>query len=156
MSGRARRFLLTATLAACAHPPAALAQAGGAAPRPLLVIAHPAAVVDSAALDVAELRRIFMLRRRFWGDGTRIAPVNLPAADSIRLRFSQRILGQSPKALSGYWNDLYFHGVDPPTVVESEQAVQLFVARTQGAVGYIREEALDPTLGTVRVLGLIR
>jgi hypothetical protein len=32
---------------------------------------------------------------------------------------------------------MYFHGVLPPHVVESEEAVVLFVNATPGAIGYI-------------------
>ncbi len=121
----------------------------------IVVIANADVDPGRGSLTTAELRRIFMLRRRFWADGRRIAPVNLPASDSIRDRFSRAILGQSPRDLADYWNDLYFHGVEPPPVMESQQAVQLYVARTPGAVGYVTAGALDPGVPGLRTLMVI-
>ncbi len=127
-----------------------------AAESTLVVIANPDVGVDADDVSTSELRRIFMLRRRFWPDGRRIAPVNLPATDSLRIRFSRAVLGQTPRQMVDYWNDLYFHGVEPPPVLESQRAVQLYVARTPGAVGYVDAAALDPSLGSVLVLRELR
>jgi ABC-type phosphate transport system substrate-binding protein len=88
-------------------------------------------------LDPSEIRRIFLLRQRFWSDGTPVAPVNLPAASPLRETFSRLVLGQSTRDLAEYWKDLYFHGTQPPPVLDSEEAVLLYVARTRGAIGYV-------------------
>ena len=128
---------------------AALALAGGAAaPAPvpgdatsLVVVAH--AGVSATRLDRDDVRRIWLLRRRFWADGTRIVPVNLPAASPVRDAFSRAALGRPARDLADYWNDLYFHGITPPPVVPSERAALLFVARTRGAVAYVTRAAWD-------------
>jgi hypothetical protein len=39
--------------------------------------------------------------------------------------------------MEDYWREQYFHGVLPPRVLESEQAVALFVGATPGAIGYV-------------------
>ena len=120
-----------------APPPARAAGEGDFAT--LVVVAH--ADVPAAAVDREEARRIFLLRRRFWRDGTRIVPVNLPASSPVRDGFSRTVLGSSPRELAAYWNDLWFHGTAPPTVLPSERAVLLFVARTRGSVGYVTQSA---------------
>jgi ABC-type phosphate transport system substrate-binding protein len=118
---------------------------------PLVVVAH--ARVPDARLDAGEVRRIFLLRRRFWRDGSRIRPVNLPAASPTRLSFSRTVLGSPPRELADYFNDLYFHGTRPPPVLESERAVLLYVARTPGAVGYVPAAALAaPEAAGLKVL----
>ncbi len=122
----------------------------------IIVIANADVDPGRDSITPAELRRIFMLRKRFWADGRRIAPVNLPAADSLRRAFSRAVLGQSPRDLADYWNDLYFHGVEPPPVMESQQAVELYVARTPGAVGYVSPASYDPALAGVQVLMVLR
>lgn len=148
-----RRWGAGALLLALFPATPARAQAARRAAAPaILVIANADVVPGHDPLTSADLRRIFMLRRRFWADGRGIAPVNLPAADSLRARFSRLVLGQSPRDMADYWNDLYFHGVEPPPVVESQRAVQLYVARTPGAVGYVSAEALDPSVAGLRVL----
>jgi hypothetical protein len=100
------------------------------------------AAVSAETWDREEARRVWLLRRRFWRDGTRIVPVNLPASSPLRDAFSRAVLGRPARDLSAYWNDLWFHGTAPPAVLPSERAVLLFVARTRGAVGYVSQAAL--------------
>jgi ABC-type phosphate transport system substrate-binding protein len=80
---------------------------------------------------------IFKRKQKYWENGTRIQPVNLPTTHPLRRAFSQNILGQAPEALEDYWREMYFHGVLPPYVLASEEAVILFVSTTPGAIGYI-------------------
>lgn len=133
--------------------------AGRSAPAPagppatLVLVAN--AGVPAEALDRDEARRVWLLRRRFWRDGTRIVPVNLPAASPVRDAFSRAVLGRPARELAAYWNDLWFHGTAPPPVLPSERAVLLFVARTPGSVGYVTQAAwADPAdaAPAVRVL----
>jgi hypothetical protein len=92
---------------------------------------------EGGELEASEIRRIFLLRQRYWKDGTAVAPVNLPAASLLRDQFSHLVLGQSARDLAEYWKDLYFHGTQPPPVLDSEEAVALYVSRTAGAIGYV-------------------
>ncbi len=133
------RPLLAATalaLASAALPRAALAQhAPAARDDDIDVIVNPQVPVTS--ISSGEARRIFLLRQRFWPGGRAAAPVNLPAASELRRDFSLQLLGRTVKELTEYWNDLYFHGTEPPPVLDSERAVLLYVARTPGAIGYV-------------------
>jgi ABC-type phosphate transport system substrate-binding protein len=86
------------------------------------------------------VRRVFLLRERFWPDGRAIVPVNQPAGSPTREQFSRTILGGRTRDFAAYWNDLYFHGTAPPRVLASDDAVLLFVARTPGAIGYVSAE----------------
>ena len=117
-----------------APPPAA----DGAAAT-LVLVANPGASAET--WDRAEARRVWLLRRRFWRDGTRIVPVNLPASSPVRDAFSRAVLRRPARELAAYWNDLWFHGTAPPPVLPSERAVLLFVSRTRGAVGYVTRDA---------------
>ncbi len=104
---------------------------------PICVIANVPTSEGDVDLDL--VRRLFLLRQRFWPDGTAAHPVNLPASSDLRERFSRATFGQSVKELVPYWNERYFHGTRPPPTVASEAAVLLFVQRTPGGVGYVRE-----------------
>ncbi len=129
-------------IAALAAPPVR-GQGRERAPAPLAVIVHED--VPGTTLDAATVRRIFLRRQRFWEDGTLVAPVNLPATSPVRDSFSRAILGRAPRDMAEFWNDLYFHGIQPPPVLDSERAVLLYVARTPGAIGYVAADALpDP------------
>ncbi len=105
---------------------------------------------DTLGARVTLVRRIFLLRQRFWPDGTPAHPVNLPASSPLRERFSLAVLDESVQDLAPYWNERYFHGTRPPLSVASEKAVLLFVARTKGAVGYVdgpRADSLPEGVG---------
>ncbi len=94
---------------------------------------------DAANVDLDFVRRIFLVRQRFWPDGGAAHPVNLPASSEARERFSLEVFGETVTDMVPYWNDRYFHGTRPPRTVASEAAVLLFVARTPGGVGYVSQ-----------------
>jgi ABC-type phosphate transport system substrate-binding protein len=91
----------------------------------------------ASSMSSEKLALIFKRKRNFWDNGDRIQPVNLPPAHPLRRAFSQQVLGRSPEELDDYWRDMYFHGVLPPFVLASEEAVMRFVATTPGAIGYV-------------------
>ena len=87
--------------------------------------------------DLETLNEIYRRKKRFWADGTRIEPVNLPANSLNRKHFSQKVLQLSSDELDAYWSEMYFHGVMPPHVLSSDEAVVTFVANTPGSIGYV-------------------
>lgn len=120
---------LLALCLALVLPPAAAAEL------PFAVIAAPGATDHPLTRESVAL--IFRRKLNYWENGTRIQPVNLPPAHPLRRAFSRVILGHAPDALEDYWREMYFHGVLPPHVLASEEAVILFVASTPGAIGYV-------------------
>jgi hypothetical protein len=90
-----------------------------------------------------EVALIFKRKKRLTADGLKVQPVNLAASHLLRRTFSQRIFGQNPEELEDYWRDMYFHGVQPPFVLASEEAVIRFVASTPGAIGYVSSCLVD-------------
>ena len=115
-----------------------------------VVVAH--GTVD-AHLSTRAVALIFRLKQTHWADGTRTQPVNLPVSSALRQAFSQCILGEAPESMENYWREMYFHGVLPPHVVDSEQAVLLFVASTPGAVGYVSSCPKDAAVDVVFTVG---
>lgn len=93
--------------------------------------------VEERTLSREELSFVYQRKQNFWRNGKRIQPVNLPATNGLRRAFSQCVLGQPPEAMENYWREMYFHGSLPPHVLESEEAVLLFVDTTPGAIGYV-------------------
>ena len=90
-----------------------------------------------------ELLLIFKSKKQFWDDGQRIRAINLPAHHPLRYAFSMAVLKQSSEEMEDYWSDMYFHGVLPPYVFNSEEAVIRFVAVTPGAIGYVSHCIVD-------------
>ncbi len=120
--------------------------------------AEPFAVIVAADVEGVHLTRddaaaIFRRKQTFWKDGRRIQPVNLPAAHSLRRAFSQCVLGQLPDAMEDYWRQMYFQGVLPPRILESERAVSLFVASTPGGIGYVSTCSNDSRFIVVLTFG---
>lgn len=132
-------WLACALAPAVAAPPATIA----------VIMAHGA---PPPALDRDALALIFKRKKRFWDDGTRIQPVNLPATHPLRRAFSQEVFGRPPEALDDYWRDMYFHGELPPYVLASEEAVIRFVTDTPGAIGYVSHCLADHRVSIVMQL----
>jgi ABC-type phosphate transport system substrate-binding protein len=103
--------------------------------RPFAVITAPGVTEHHLTRETISL--IFKRKQKYWENGTRIQPVNLATSNPLRRAFSQNILGHPPEALEDYWREMYFHGVLPPYVLASEEAVILFVNSTPGAIGYV-------------------
>lgn len=94
-------------------------------------------------IDSSELSLIFWRKKLYWADGKHIQALNYSANNPLRLQFSLSILKSAPEAQTNYWNSLYFHGISPPHVVDSQEATLRFVADTAGAIGYIDACKLD-------------
>ncbi|MDR2013408.1 MAG: hypothetical protein LBQ20_10340 [Rhodanobacter sp.] len=107
----------------------------GATIQPFAVIL--ASDIDETTWSRETLSFIFQRKQNVWHNGLRIQPVNLPADNPLRRTFSLCVFGREPAAMEGYWREQYFHGVLPPHMVESEEAVTLFVGATPGAIGYV-------------------
>jgi len=99
-----------------------------------------------------ELKNIYLKIKTFI-NGQRVIPVNLPADSPLRKIFQEKVLGMDNEQLNLYWNEMYFHGVEPPIVLSSEEAVKKFVKKVKGAIGYIRKENVDSSL---KIIFLIR
>lgn len=105
-----------------------------------------------ATLDRASLAGIFKRKQRVTADGAALVPVNLPASDALRIAFSRAVFALEPGELDAYWNERYFHGVSPPHVVTSVEAMLRFVARTPGAIGYVPACRVDSRVRVVLTL----
>jgi ABC-type phosphate transport system substrate-binding protein len=106
-------------------------------------------------LNTDELAQVFRQNKRFGDDGKRIMPVNLPANHPVRRAFSQQVLGHSPEEMDDYWRDMYFHGILPPHVLASEEAVIRFVAGTPGSIGYVSACLADRRVTIILHLDMI-
>ena len=100
-------------------------------------------------LGAVDLSLIFLKKKLYWADGKRMQPVNLAAGNPIRQQFSQRVMGNMPETQADYWNNAYFHGISPPRVVNSQEAMLRFVAETSGSIGYVDACKLDSRVRAV-------
>lgn len=118
---------------------------------PVIVIVVPANQdTDTLQLAAGKLKLVYLRKQLYWPNGKRIYPVNLQTEHALRRAFSQGVLGSLPAEQVDYWNGLYFNGIRPPHVVNSEEAVIRYVAQTSGAIGYVDackvDERVQPLL----------
>ena len=127
-----------------------LSGATRAADAPVRVIAHPD---RGARLTAADVRAIYLKRRRLWPDGAPIIPINREAGSVARELFSQRVFGQGSRRLASYWNQRYFEsGEFPPATMASDEAILRFVSQNPNAVGYITADDVGDDVSVVLVL----
>lgn len=148
------RLYALLTLAVLLAPPAAVLD--GVPHEEVVEVAVIVHVGVGDTPNAAEIRRIFLARQRFWGDGRLIRPVNLGATAPARAAFTARVLGGHVQDYTAYWNDLWFHGTAPPPVLGSDEAVLLYVARTPGAIGYVNAEDARAAPAGIRIVLLLR
>jgi len=114
--------------------------------RALAIVVHPE---RAAALDIEDVARIYLRKRRFWDDGTPIVALNREPETAARTTFSRRVLRADPAQLEEYWNERYFEGIFPPTVLSSGAAVKRYVAADRNAIGYIESKDVDASVRVV-------
>jgi ABC-type phosphate transport system substrate-binding protein len=112
----------------------------------LAVVVHPS---RADHLNVGDLERIYLRKRRFWNDGSPIVPLNREPGSAAREVFSAQVLRADGARLQAYWNEQYFQGVFPPTTLSSGAAVKRYVATDPRAVGYIDAREVDASVRTV-------
>lgn len=101
------------------------------------------------AFNRANLQDIFLKRIQVDDNGNPLLALNLPADDPLREAFSLDVLGRRPGGMQRYWTEQYFHGVSPPFVVRSPEAMLRYVAETPGAVGYLAQCQVDKRVQVV-------
>jgi len=120
-----------------------------AAAMTLAIIVHPS---RTDRLDRRDVERIYLKMRRFWRDGAPILPLNLEADSPLRAAFVGRVLSMDSTRLAAYWNERYFDGVFPPTVVSSPAGVKRYVANDARAIGYVDARDVDESVRVVLTL----
>jgi hypothetical protein len=81
-----------------------------------------------------------------WGSGGIAIPVDQSGTSPVRRSFSDAVLGMPVAAAVQYWQGQMFAGnrLRPPAVRGSDAEVIAFVAKTEGAVGYVSKAATLP------------
>jgi len=107
----------------------------------LVIIANPD--LDPGVISRSDLGNIFRRKLRLAATGQVLVPVNLPVSHPLRQAFTRQVLGRSPQSMLDYWNEAYFHGISPPYVLASQEAMIRFISETPGAIGYVLDCHLD-------------
>ncbi len=104
----------------------------------LLIIASP--LIPESTISVKELSDIYIMKKQYWSNGTRVIPVNREVTSAAREKFSKDVFNLSTQQMADYWNRLRFQGKLPPSVQTSDEGVLNFVRSIPGAIGYVRAD----------------
>jgi hypothetical protein len=114
-----------------------------------IVVMHSSPLVR---LSLDTLKQVYLRKTLLDKNGKRWIPLNLQVSDKLRQSFSLALFKKRPEEQESYWNEQYFHGINPPEVLASEEAVLRFVAITPGAIGYVRKSLADNRVKVINVI----
>jgi hypothetical protein len=118
----------------------------------LAIVTQKSSSLQSLSLET--LKDVYLRKSLLNGNGVRWIPLNLPVAHALRQGFSWTLFKKLPEDQEEYWNEQYFHGINPPEVLASEEAVLRFVVITPGAIGYVRKHNADDRVKILRIISI--
>jgi len=105
---------------------------------------------NAAAVDKALVHKIYVGDAKSWGEGTAVAPADLPDENPVRASFSNEVLGKSVSNMKALWAQNVFSGkAVPPKQLGSDDDVKKFVSANKGGIGYIKPSSLDDSVKAV-------
>lgn len=114
------------------------------------VVVNPKTAVTSLTKD--QIRDIFTGLLTRWDDGKKITFVILLDKGQVHETFMSQYVGKDPTQFQMYWKKMIFSGKGAePKSGKSEKEVLEFVAKTEGAIGYVGTGAVSSTVKTVSV-----
>ncbi|MDA3915024.1 hypothetical protein [Oleiagrimonas sp.] len=129
------------------------AVAKGANDRQIAIIVSrhtPVTTIDNNLLRSVFLKKIFLDPANHV-----YVPVNLKPDSKLRRDFTLAVIHMDEPQLQSYWNRQYFQGISPPFVLGSQTAVVDFVAKTPGAIGYVRPCYVNAKVKVILLLTVI-
>lgn len=116
----------------------------------LLIVTHRNNPLKTISFET--LKQVFLRKTLLDSNGNRWIPLNLPVSHDLRRDFYLALFNKSPEDLEEYWNEQYFHGINPPEVLASEEAVLRFIEKTPGAIGYLSKGIADERVKVLTIL----
>ena len=102
------------------------------------IIANPGVAVQNLPINSA--RSMFGMRQLSWSDGQQVRVFVLPDRHPLHIDFCKEVLNMYPYQLRQSWDRLIYSGMgQAPIEVNSEEEMLMLVARTPGAIGYLRK-----------------
>ena len=102
----------------------------------LVVAVNPKLGVERLSLETITA---LYLDKRHTLNGCRVVLFNLSLENPIRKVFEKYVLQKSRRELERYWLRAHFRGHRPPKVVESQEAVALYIRKIPYAIGYMKK-----------------
>lgn len=110
----------------------------------LVIIVHPG---GPDTITEQQVRDIYLNRSSQMPDGQRAVPFQLPAGNSMRDEFNERITERSDAWLKSFWARQVLTGKgQPPTEMSSASGMKSVVSSTLGAIGYLDSTLVDDSV----------
>jgi ABC-type phosphate transport system substrate-binding protein len=89
--------------------------------------------------ELAELRAIFAMKKKYWSDGSKIQVFVLPDAHPLHRQFSKKHLNMFPHQFRRIWDRMIFSGIaKAPKEVKDLDEMLYSLETTPGAIGYLK------------------
>lgn len=122
------------------------------APSPLAIVVAKNSPLTNISLY--ELKHLYLGEFIAGPEGKRLIPLNHPSQSRERIAFDATVLGMTPDQGAAYWIDRRIRGQSgSPRAVDSPELIQRIVSRLDGAVAYVRVDAVRPEMRILRVDG---
>jgi len=96
-----------------------------------------------AALNLTELKSIFMGERQRWRNGTKVVIALMKPNTETGKVISNKLYNMSSDEVNKFWLALVFQGrADSPVSFDSAAALESFVASNPGAIGIVAQNDL--------------
>jgi len=102
----------------------------------LVIAANPKMGVERISTETITA---LYLDKRHTLNGCRVVLFNLSLENPLRKVFEKSVLKKSRRELERYWLRAHFRGHRPPKVVESEEALALYIRKIPYAIGYMQK-----------------
>lgn len=100
------------------------------------IIANDSVLQDK--IDRETLKNVYLANLTNWENGDSIRVVMLKNG-SVHEEFVRNVVGSTPQKFKNLWMQIVFTGAGrPPKIVKTEKEMLSYVAKTKGAIGYIR------------------
>jgi ABC-type phosphate transport system substrate-binding protein len=110
---------------------------------PFRVVVHSDNPVSTLTRE--RVSQLFLKKVTQWQDRSRVLPVEMREAVSLRAEFSRRIHQRDVPTIKTYWQQMIFAGrAVPPPERASDAEVLEFVQKNPSAIGYVSATAPLP------------
>ncbi len=144
--GRMKKLLLGLLLVSSVGSHIGSARADGVA-----VVVHPSNKL--AALEAADVMRVFLGKSKTFPNDTAAEPVGLKDGQAARKSFDSLVLNKTTNQVRAFWAQQIFTGRGtPPREFESSAELKSYVASHPQAVGYLDPAEADKTVRVILTL----
>ncbi|MBL7664811.1 MAG: hypothetical protein JNM93_06725 [Bacteriovoracaceae bacterium] len=112
------------------------------------VVLHQKAVKEN--LTNATLKEIYLGKKNFWQNGSRIYPSTSTTKNEEIQKFLEQVLDMSDDQYNNYWRRILFSGKGrPPRVFANDAEVIEFVESFENAIGIISQKPKSLPAGLI-------